>query len=291
MFFDTLFDYIKRGISIPRAQQARRSTARRRSFCRLAVERLDERIVPATLSIVDAVIVEGNQGTQYALVSVNLNAPSNKTVTVNFATADGSAKALSDYGAAAGRLTFAPGETTKTVAVSVHGDRLSEPNEMFFVNLSGAQRAKISDGQGAVTIVEDEPRISIGDADGTVVHKLDGTVSGTMLTFTVSLAMAYDQEVTVSYATADGTATAGVDYVATSGTLTFAPGETTKTITVQVLGNHYGLDEWFYVNVSGASDNAQIVDGQGVGTIHDHVEQAYYDPGDCTDWNPSYPNC
>jgi hypothetical protein len=186
-------------------------------------------------------------------------------------------------------LTFAAGETSKTIAVPIYGDRLSEPDETFFVNLSGAQRAKIADHTGVVTVVDDEPRIGIGDAAGTAVYTSDGT-AGTTLTFTVSLATAYDQEVTVSYATADGTATAGVDYVATSGTLTFAPGETVRSITVQVLGNDYGLDELFYVTLGGASGNAQIVDGQGVGTIHYYFEQPYYDTG-CSPDSPYYPNC
>jgi len=257
---------------------------------RLSLEALADRLVPATLSVGDAVILEGNAGTQYALVSVNLEAPSKQTVTVNYATADGSARAGSDYGAASGRLTFAPGQTSKTVAVPVYGDRLAEADESFTVTLSGAKRAKIGDGRGVVTIVEDEPRLSIGNAAGTVVYS-NGTAIGTTLTFYVSLAMPYDQAVTVSYATADGTATAGADYLATSGTLTFAPGETTKTITVEVIGNDSGLTEWFYVNLSGATENAQIIDGQGVGTIYYHVEQSG-DPGDgCNPDHPYYPNC
>jgi hypothetical protein len=280
MWFDCLFRFVK-----PRPAGAARPRP-----VRLTLEALDDRIVPAKLSVGDAVILEGNAGTQYALVSVTLDAPSKQTVSVNYATADGTATSGSDYQSVSGRLSFAPGETSKTIAVPVFGDRLPEPNETFFVNLSNAQRARIADGTGVVTIVDDEPRLSIGDAAGTAVYS-GGTTHGTTLYFTVSLAMAYDQEVTVSYATADGTATAGVDYVAASGTLTFAPGETTKTITVEVIGNDSGLDEWFSVNLSGASSNAQVIDGQGVGTIHYYVEQPYYDPGDCTDWNPSYPNC
>jgi hypothetical protein len=262
---------------------------------RLSVEALDDRIVPANLSAGDAAILEGNAGTQYALVRVTLDAPSKQTVTVDYATAGGTARAGADYGAVAGRLTFAPGVTSKTIAVPVHGDRLAEADESFVVTLSGAQRAKIRDGTGVVTVSDDEPRLSIGDAAGTAVYRFDATTgvtltSGTTLTFTVRLATAYDQEVTVGYATADGTATAGVDYVATSGTLTFAPGETSKTVRVQVLGNDYGLDEWFYVNLSGASGIARVLDGQGVGTIHYYFEQPYYDPG-CSPDSPYYPNC
>jgi hypothetical protein len=278
MLFDRLFWFVKH----------RPAGAARRRPVRPTLEVLDERLVPASLSVGDAVIPEGNSGTQYALVSVSLYGPSKQTVSVNYATADGAATAGSDYWAVSGRLTFAPGETTKTISVPVYGDRLSEPNETFFVNLSGAQRARIGDGTGVVTIIDDEPRISIGDAAGTVVYS-GGTVSGTTLYFTVSLAVAYDEAVTVNYATADGTAVVGVDYVAASGTLTFAPGETTKTIAVDVLGNDSGLDERFYVNLSGASVNAQIVDGQGIGTIHFYVEQPYVDPGD--EWCPYYPNC
>lgn len=68
-------------------------------------------------------------------------------------------------------------------------------------------------------------------------------------------------------------------------------GETTKTITVQVPGNHLGIDEQFYINLSGASGNARIIDGQGVGTIHYYFVQPYVDPGDCTPDHPYYPNC
>jgi hypothetical protein len=246
---------------------------------RLSVEVLDDRLVPAQLSVGDAVIAEGNAGAQYALVSVTLDAPSKQTVSVNYATAGGTATAGADYGSVSGTLTFARGETSKTITVPVYGDRLPEGNETFRVNLSGTQRAGIADGQGVVTIVDDEPRLSVSDAYGTVVSHLDGTVSGTTMTFYVSLATAYDQEVTVGYATADGTATAGVNYVAASGTLTFAPGETTKTITVQVLGTYPGGS--FYVNLGGASGDAQIIDGQGVGNIQYYVDQSqgYRDDG------------
>ena len=131
-------------------------------------------------------------------------------------------------------LTFAPGETSKTITVLVNGDRLGEPNETFVVSLSAPTNATIADGQGVVTIVDDEPRISIGD-----VTKAEGKKGQTTLfTFTVTLSAAYDQAVTMSYRTVNGTATTSDgDYVAKTGTLTFAPGETTKTITIEVKGD------------------------------------------------------
>lgn len=268
----------------------RRHRPAARSSARLSVEELDARIVPARLSVADVTIVEGNSGTQYAQVSVRLDAPRWQTVSVNYATSAGSATAGSDYDAVSGTLTFARGQTLKTLLVPVHGDRLSEPDETFAVSLSGARGATISDGTGVVTIADNEPRLSIGNAEGTVVYDLDGNVTGTTLHFTVSLALAYDQPVTVNYATADGTATAGVDYLAASGTLTFAPGETTKTIAVTALGNFAGVDRWFSVNLDEASANAQVFDGQGIGTIHYYFVQPWIDTG-CDGDHPYWPNC
>jgi endoglucanase len=90
-------------------------------------------------------------------------------VTVNYATGSGTAVAGADYLTTAGRLTFARGETSKTLQIPVIGDRVREPDETLFVNLSGAQGARIADGRGVVTITDDEPRVSIGDAAGTAV--------------------------------------------------------------------------------------------------------------------------
>jgi len=109
-----------------------------------------------TLSVSDASLTEGNAGAHDATFNVTLSSPSGFTVAVNYATADFSAIAGADYASASGGLTFAPGETTKTVAVSVNGDTLSEVNESFFVNLSGATNATIADAQGAGTILEDD---------------------------------------------------------------------------------------------------------------------------------------
>jgi hypothetical protein len=216
------------------------------------------------LVISNVSVLEGNSGTTAFVFTVSLSAPSSQAVSVNYATADGSATAGSDYQAVSGTLTIPAGQTTGTITVLVNGDRLGEPNETFFVNLSSPTNATISDGQGMGTILDDEPRISIGDK--TV---MEGNTGSTSATFTVILSAAYDVPVTVQYATANGTAAAGSDYQAASGTLTFAPGETTKTVTVQVLGDRLPeSNETFFVNLSGPT-NAAIADGQGVGTIVD----------------------
>ena len=147
----------------------------------------------------------------------------------------------------------------------VNGDRLGEPNETFVVNLSSPTNATIADGQGQGTVVDDEPRISIGD-----VTKAEGKKNQTTtFTFTVTLSAAYDQAVTMSYRTVDGTAkTSDKDYVATTGTLTFAPGETTKTITIEVKGDSKReANEYFYLDLFGNSINSLFTKGRGIGTI------------------------
>src|SRR6266480_4102615 len=93
------------------------------------------------LSINDVTVTEGNTGTTNAIFTVTLSPTAAGTVTVNFATANNTATAGSDYVANSGSLTFLSGESTKTVTVQVNGDTASEPNETFFVNLSGASGA------------------------------------------------------------------------------------------------------------------------------------------------------
>jgi hypothetical protein len=186
-------------------------------------------------------------------------------VTVAYSTGNGTATAGSDYRAASGTLTFAPGETSKTLTVLVNGDRSGEANETFVVNLGSPTNATIADGQGVGTITDDEPRVSISD-----VTKAEGKKNQTTLfTFTVTLSAAYDQPVTTSFRTVNGTATTGDnDYVARTGTLTFAPGETTKTITIEVKGdNKREADETFYLDLSGLGSNALFTKNRGVGTI------------------------
>jgi hypothetical protein len=223
-------------------------------------------VVLPTLSIGNVSANEGNSGTTPFTFAVTLSAPSASTVTVSFATADGTAIAGSDYTATSGTLTFNPGVTTQNVTVNVTGDVSVEPNETFFVNLSAPTNATIATGQGTGTIVNDDapalPTLSINS-----VSAGEGNSGSTPFTFTVTLSAPSAATVTVAYATANGTATSPDDYAAASGTLTFAPGATSQTISVSVAGDTtIEPNETFFVNLS-APTNATISAGQGLGTI------------------------
>ena len=174
------------------------------------------------LSIADASAFEGDSGTKTLTFAVSLSRASAQTVSVHYATANGTATAGSDYGAASGTLSFAPGALLRTVAVTVNGDATVEPSETFVVNLDTATNAVIADAQGQGTILDDDapPTLSINDVS--VSEGDSGTVN---TVFTVSLSRPLAVGVTVTYATADGTASAGSDYVAAGGILTFLPGD------------------------------------------------------------------
>jgi hypothetical protein len=217
---------------------------------------------PPDLSISDATVTEGNTGTRNATFTLALSKPASVEAVVNFNAAGITAVAGSDFEYTSGMVVFAAGETTKTLTVAVKGDRIPEPTETFAVNLLLPTNLRIADAQGIATILDDEPRMSIND-----VSRSEGKAGNTTFAFSVQLSTAYDQAVTVNYATANGTATSGSDYLAKSGSVTFLPGQTIKTITVTVKGDKQSeANETFFVNLSGAI-SAEITDSQGLGTI------------------------
>ena len=110
-----------------------------------------------SLSIDDVSVPEGDAGsTTTARFTVRLSASSSRTVSVDYASDDGTADAPDDYTAAAGTLTFAPGAVARTLDVTVNGDGFGEADETFTIALSGAQNAAVADAQGVGTIVDDE---------------------------------------------------------------------------------------------------------------------------------------
>ncbi len=220
-----------------------------------------------TLVINSVTVPEGNSGTTPASFTVSLSAPSNQTVTAQFATSNGSATAGSDYQSASGTVTFPPNSTSQIVSVDVFGDGLDEPDETFNVTLSAPVNATIATATGTATILDDDdalPSLSIGDVSVT-----EGNSGAVGAVFTVTLSSASAQTVTVTYGTADVTAAAPGDYSTTSGTVTFTPQQTTQTVTVPVIGDTtFEGTETFNVNLTSPT-NASIADGTGVGTIVD----------------------
>lgn len=225
-----------------------------------------------TVSISDATAAE-NAGSITFTVSLSSTATSD--VTVNFSTANGSALAGSDYTSKAGSVIIGAGTSSATVVVDLLNDSVFEPNENFFVNLSGATsngaNLTLTDASGTGVITNDDPAplptVSVADAS-----QIEG--SGTM-NFVVSLSQAYSAPITISYTTADiggGASTPG-DYSAKAGTVTIAAGDTSATVSVTLTNdtNPEGT-ETFGFNISGATDgtsNAVITDGAAVGTIFD----------------------
>jgi len=228
----------------------------------------------ASISINDVAVAETNAGQTTATFAVTLNTASLQTVTVDWATADSTATvADNDYAANSGTVTFAPGVTSQPVVITVNGDTAFEGNDAFFVNLTNATNATISDPQGVGTITNDDsqPEINID----TPLALGEGDSGTTPLNFTVSLTNASSQTITVTWQTADNTAAAGSDYSAGGPTvLTFAPGGSlTQTVAVPIIGDTIDEpDETFFVNLSGAT-NTTIDVGQGVGTITDDDPQ------------------
>jgi len=212
-----------------------------------------------SLTINDVSQAEGNAGTSNFTFTVTLSAASGQTVTVNYATANTTAQAGSDYVATNGLLTFFPGQTTRPITVPVNGDPQFESNETFVVNLSGATNATINKSFGTATIVNDDnmppPTVQFSQASTSMQEALNA------VTITVTRAGDTSVTTTVDYKTVDGTATQKGDFEYAGGTLTFAPGDTSKSFLVLVNEDMYveGNENLSIVlsNPSGATLGAQ----------------------------------
>jgi len=222
--------------------------------------------ITSVVSVQDAVpINEGHAATTHAIFSLTLDVTSTQNITVEYATSDGTALAPGDYIAIpTTTLTFPPGEDTKTITVTLQDDQIDEDDETFFVQLGSVENADIGNGQAQGMILDDDktPSLSISN---TIVSEGAGES-----TFTVRLDALSSKIITVDYATSDGTAQAPDDYLAIpTTTLTFQPGEITKTITVTVIADSLiEDDETFFVNLTNAA-NANISEAQAQGVILD----------------------
>src|SRR4051812_8040600 len=201
---------------------------------------IDDSTVVATphLFVRDAVVDERAGSVRVSVLLGNTaGEASNSPVTVNYASGDGTASAGTDYTAVNGTLTFAPGETAKTVEVPISDDALPEPTEQFALNLSSPAAATISDGSATITIgasdAANSPLPALSVQPDVIVGERDGFVD-----VVVSLSAPSASTVTTSFQTPAVSASSGAvcagDYAFVSGTLTFLPGETTQVVRVDL---------------------------------------------------------
>ena len=227
---------------------------------------------PPSLSVGDVTQAEGNAGTTNAVFTVSLNYSAAQTVSVQYATGGGTATPGTDYTPVSGTLTFSPTAITRTVAVPVLGDVLDEADETFLLTLSNPTNASLGDGQGQATIQDDDP-LPVLSVESCAA--IEGDAGASPCGFGVTLVPVSGRTVSVSFATNGGSATSGIDFAGASGSLTFAPGETSHAVAVNVLGdNAPEPDESFALGLSNAVNAAVSLFGNGTILDDDFVGPA-----------------
>ncbi|MDE2881348.1 MAG: hypothetical protein OXP70_05805, partial [Acidobacteriota bacterium] len=228
---------------------------------------------PAVLTIVDddetpEIIIADAGAVESAgriVFPVRLSGASAHTITVSYRTADGTAEAGADYEAGAGELSFAPGESERSVTIAVIDDALDEADETLLVQLGEAEHASVGDGEATGTIVDEDQTPSITIEDASEVESSGG------IGFVVTLDAPSGRPISVVCRSADGTAIAGDDYVEEVGVLRFEPGERQKTIRMELIDDALDEgDEQFLLNLSEPVNvrlAAEVV--SAVGTIED----------------------
>ena len=225
-----------------------------------------------TISVNDVTVKEGSSASQPAGFVVSLSAPSAQTVTVDYATAAGTASAPDDFTPANGTVTFNPGDQAKQVSPppTVAGDTVDEPDETFSLTLSNPVNATVAKGVGLGTIVDDDHRIvSVAD-----VTAQEGDVAGA-LTFTLTLDGPSTLATSLAYSAVDGTARAGTDFAPVSGRIAIAPGQTTRTVIVPIIGDvRHEADETVRLVLSNPT-NLALGRAEATGTILDDDKPGY----------------
>ena len=230
-----------------------------------AIEDDDE---PPTISIAGA---SGGESDGALMFAVSLGAPSGRPVTVDWSTdvaatpSEGSdmATADEDYESASGTLNFPAGETEMTIRVVLIDDGLDERREEFVVTLGNPMYAVLGTETATGAIEDDDEPPTLAVADTTAAE------SAGRIDFTVTLTGATALPATVAWATSPGTADAGDDYTTSSGSLSFAPGETSMSFSVPVVSDAlYEGSETFTVTLSG-STNSTLSVATATGTITD----------------------
>lgn len=212
------------------------------------------------LAIADA---QANEGSSLSF-TVTRSGSLSESVTVSFASANGTAVAPGDFTSASGSLSFAANETQKTISVTTIDDSAVEGNETLTVSLtSPSSPAILIDAEGTGTIVDNDTS-SVAIADASVTE-------GGTLQFVLTRSGSTGGSASVNYATSSGTAVSPGDFTAASGTVNFAANETSKTINVSTVDDSsVESSETMTVTLSSPSSGLTISDDQATGTIVDN---------------------
>ena len=219
----------------------------------------DDDATPSLAITAPSAVTEGDSSRTDMVFTVSLDAASGKQVTVGYAAVDTASTATpaSDFTALpSDTLTFTPSQISQSITVAVTGDAVDEPNETVVLKLSNP----INDDDG-------DPSLTITAPSAVVTEGNSGT---TDMVFTVTLAPTSGQQVSVDYGVdATSTATADTDFTDLAGTLTFAAGDTSKSITVAVTGDVVDEPNETVVLKLSNSTNASITTDKATGTITD----------------------
>jgi hypothetical protein len=193
-------------------------------------------------------------------------------VTVDYATSDGTALAGKDYDATTGTLTFAPGQTTQSVSVSVRADRKTEANEAFTLTLSNVDGGAASGPPVTVvkedataTILDNDPKVKLGDVR---VRERNKKMSNA--NFKIKLSHASPDVVTVRFATANGSARARSDYKPVKKTILFLPGQRKQTVLIAIKGDRRNESNERFIAKLSKVRGGLLGDAKGIATILDN---------------------
>jgi len=257
-FWDHIFEAGERGVfGLLRRRQKKPAShpIRRRNYYPTG-EYLEQRQLFTAVFFAGGSSLSTGEGSGSATLQLHLDSSSNSTITVTYATSDGTATAGQDYTTSNGTVTFAPHQTQASFSVPIIDDTLDEDAETFTCTLSNPINATL----GIPSVVT----VTINDNDGpptvqfaTSTYTVAETAGS--LTITAVLSTASGKQITVDYATANGTATAGSDYTSASGTLTFNPGDVSKTFNVSITNDSTSeYDETFTATLSNPSSTVAI---------------------------------
>ncbi|POY35327.1 hypothetical protein C3K47_16210 [Solitalea longa] len=216
------------------------------------------------LTVNDIAVTEPDNGGGYASFKISLSSPSTQEVKVYYSTSNGTASSRNDYTANSGYLTFQPGETVKFLFIAINGDLYDEYDETFYLNLSNATNATICDNKGTATILDSDAPPTMTISNMAVREQDSGTVK---VKFLIQLSNWSYKDITFDYATINGTATAGSDYQAASGTFTIPAAHIRAEIVVTSYGDTTKEEnETFIVNYSNPV-NVQLTNTSSSATI------------------------